>query len=55
MTTSGQILHIKSQFEFCLKIGVVDLEETMHEFSQINVVTGVQVKHCEQTFTNDAR
>ena len=47
-------LHIKSKFQLCVAIGIVDLEESMHKLLQVDVSTTVEIKHCHEALANDA-
>ena len=47
-------LHIKSKFQLCVAIGIVDLEESMHKLLQVDVSTTVEIKHCHKALSNDA-
>ena len=47
-------LHIESEFEFGFSVGVVDLEETVHEFFQVNVAAVVQVKNSKEALANNS-
>ena len=46
-------LHVKSEFELCLGVWVVDLEETVNELFKIDVAAWVEIKHREEALTND--
>ena len=48
-------LHIKGEFQLCVSVRVIDLEESMDELFEIYVSILVQVKHCEEALTNDTR
>ena len=52
--TFCDILHIESELNFRVNIWVVDLEEAMHEFLQINEAVTVQVQYCEKPLTNNS-
>ena len=47
-------LHIESEFEFGFSVGVVDLEEAVHEFFQVNVAAVVQVKNSKEALANNS-
>ena len=46
-------LHVKGEFELCLCVGIVDLEQSMNELLQVNVAIRVEVEHGEEALAND--
>ncbi len=48
-------LHVKGQLDLCLQIAVVDFEEAMYEFPEINEITLAQIQDWKESLTNDAR
>ena len=46
-------LHVEGKLELGVSVRVVDLEEAVNEFLEIDVATGVQVEHREEALAND--
>jgi hypothetical protein len=49
-----KIVDIECELDLGLNVGVVDLEESMHEFLQIDEVVPVEVEHCEEPLSDDS-
>lgn len=49
-----KIVDIECELDLGLNVGVVDLEESMHEFLQIDEVVTVEVEHCEEPLSDDS-
>ena len=47
-------LQIERKFDFGLQVAVVDLEEAMYEFPEVNVIIFAQVQHGEESLADDA-
>ena len=48
-------LHVKWQLYLGLKVAVVDFEEAMDEFSQVDVLILAQIENCKEPLPDDAR
>ena len=46
-------LHIKGKLHLGVVIRVVNLEEAMNKFFQVDVAASIQVKDSEEALTND--
>ena len=47
-------LHVEGKLQLGVSVRVVDLEESVDEFLEVDVSTGVQVEHGEEALADDA-
>ena len=48
-------LHIEGKFQLCVRIWIVDLEQSMDEFFEIYVSAWVQIQYREPALTDYTR
>ena len=55
VTIPVEIIHIESEFDLCIEIGIENLKEAMDEFLKVNELVTVKIQNGEESLTNDAR
>jgi hypothetical protein len=48
-------LHVEDHLELRVQVAVVDLEESVHEFAQVNESLTLQVHNVKEALANDSR
>ena len=47
-------LHIERKLDFGLKVTVVNLEESVHKFSEVDELSLAEIKNIHKSFSNDS-
>ena len=49
-----QNLQVKRKFHLRVVVGIIDLEEAMDKFFEVNISRAAQIENREETFANNA-